>query len=289
MTPFQRAWRGSKSDWRLHALSVFSVAVGFVCLTITALIAVNFGAVQERWAKSGRASVYLQPSASKDQVQAIDRALRKSSGVTSVKYLSSEEARRELTDARDDELLSALPAEAFPASLEVALADDAAGARLDKLAEQLRTLPAVEAVETYGAWSDRLSTLLAGGTFAALLLSVIVFGAVVSIVSSTIRLALQRRKIEVEVLKLVGASDGYVRGPYVIEGAAQGALGAALALLLVGILYLIVREHFDGALAALLGINPTFLPWWAALVTIAVGAALGALASFTSLRRLLAT
>ena len=287
MTPFQRAWRGGKSDWRLHALSVFSVAVGFVCLAATALIAVNFSAVKERWTKSGRASVYLESAASTEQIQAIERALRKSNGVVAVKYLSSEDARRELTDSRDDELLNALPAEAFPASLEVSLTDAAAGQRLEKLAEQLRTLPAVDAVETYGAWSDRLGVLLAGGTLAALLLCVIVFCAVVSIVSSTIRLALQRRKIEVEVLKLVGASDGYVRGPYVIEGAAQGGLGAALALLLVGVLYLIVRAHFDGSLAALLGISPMFLPWWVAIVTVAVGALLGALASFTSLRKLL--
>ena len=95
-------------------------------------------------------------------------------------------------------------------------------------------LPAVDRVETYAAWSDRLAALLAGGVTASGLLALVVLAAVISVVSSTIRLALQRRRIEVEVLKLVGATDDYVRRPYVVEGAVQGALGATLALVLLG-------------------------------------------------------
>lgn len=287
MTPLQRAWRGGKNDWRLHALSVFSVAVGFVCLAAATLIVVNVDAVRDRWARSGRASVYLRASASREDAAVIERALKQTPGVQTVRFLSGEDARRELTEARDDELLAALPPDAFPASLEVSLSDQDASARLERLAEQLRHLPAVESVETYAAWSDRLGGVLAGSVTAALVLMVIVFGAVVSIVSSTIRLALQRRRVEVEVLKLVGASDHYVRGPFVIEGALQGGSGAALALVLLAVLYLIVRDHLDGELVALVGVTPTFLPWFVSLATVAVGAVLGAIAAFTSLRRLL--
>jgi predicted lysophospholipase L1 biosynthesis ABC-type transport system permease subunit len=68
---------------------------------------------------------------------------------------------------------------------------------------------------------------------------------VVSVIGSTMRLLLHRRRSEVEVLKLVGATDGFVRRPFVVEGAAQGAAGAGAALLLLGGLFLIVRGHFD--------------------------------------------
>jgi len=110
---------------------------------------------------------------------------------------------------------------------------------------------------------------------------------VVSVVSSTIRLALQRRRIEVEVLKLVGATDDYVRRPYVVEGAAQGALGATLALLLLGALFAIVQSRFDSSFATLIGMTPSFLPWSVAVGLIASGAVLGALAALLSVRRLL--
>ena len=123
------------------------------------------------------------------------RALKQSEGVTAVRIVSSEDARRELVGLSNDPVLDALPTEAFPASLEVAIESAVATERLGKLASQLAALPAVESVETYGAWSDRLAALLSGGVSAALLLAGVVLAAVVSVVSSTIRMSLQRRRI----------------------------------------------------------------------------------------------
>lgn len=287
MTPIERAWRGTKSDWRLHALSVFSVAVAFVCLASALLVVVNVSHVRDRWASTGRASVYLKKGAEREQIATIERALRASVGVSDVRYVSSEDARHDLTGQSDDPIIDALPTEAFPASLEVMVESEVAASRLEQLASQLAALPAVERVETYAAWSDRLAQLLAGGVTASGLLALVVLAAVVSVVSSTIRLALQRRHIEVEVLKLVGATDDYVRRPYVVEGAVQGALGAALALLLLGSLFAIVQVHFDSSFATLIGMTPSFLPWSVAAGLVASGAALGALAALLSVRRLL--
>ena len=286
-SPVKRAFRGAKNDWRLHALSVFSVAVAFVCLAAALLLVVNVGQIRARWAESGRASVYLRKNATAPQVAAIEQALKQSEGVTAVKIVSSEDARHELVGLTNDPVLDALPTEAFPASLEVAIESAVAGERLGKLATQLAALPAVESVETYGAWSERLAALLSGGVSASLLLAGVVLAAVVSVVSSTIRMSLQRRRIEVEVMKLVGATDSYVRSPFVVEGAAQGGFGALFAILLLGVLFAIVQSHFDSNLSALLGATPIFLPWTLVLGLVASGALLGAIAAYGSLRKLL--
>jgi cell division transport system permease protein len=286
-SPLRRAFRGAKNDWRLHALSVFSVAVAFVCLAVALLLVVNVREVRSRWAETGRASVYLRKNATAEQVSVIERALKQSEGVTAVRVVSSEDARRELLGLTNDPVLDALPTEAFPASLEVAIESNVAGERVAKLAAQLAALPAVENVETYGAWSERLASLLTGGVSASLLLAGVVLAAVVSVVSSTIRMSLQRRRIEVEVMKLVGATDTYVRSPFVIEGAAQGGFGALMAILLLGVLFGIVRSHFDGNLSALLGSAPVFLPWTVAFGLVGAGALLGAVSAYGSLRKLL--
>jgi cell division transport system permease protein len=115
----------------------------------------------------------------------------------------------------------------------------------------------------------------------------VVFAAVISVVSSTIRLSLQRRHVEVEVLKLVGATDGFVRRPFVFEGAAQGGIGALLAVLLLGGLFITVRTHIDPSLFMLLGVEPLFLPWTLTLALVVLGAVLGACAALFSLRKLL--
>jgi cell division transport system permease protein len=117
-------------------------------------------------------------------------------------------------------------------------------------------------------------------------LAVVVFASVLAVVGSTIRLALQRRRTEVEVLRLVGATDRFIRGPFLLEGSAQGALGAVFALMVLAVLFLLVRGRLDGELAALLGIEPAFLPWQAALGLVVVGSLLGRVAASIGLRKL---
>lgn len=278
------AWRAGRSDLRLHALSVFSLAVAFVCLAAALLVVTNIQAVRDRWARAGRATVYLRDAAHDTDVAALTRALEETRGIARVRRVSQEDARRELAAA--DDAMSQLPASAFPASIELAFTDAITDEELGTIALRLRALPAVESVETYDRWTERLSTVLSGGVTASVCLALLVLGAVVSVVGSTMRLLLQRRKIEVEVLRLVGATNEFIRRPFVLEGATQGALGSATAVGLVGLLFLLVRGSVDGQLSALIGVAPRFLPWEMALGMIALGGALGAATAFFSLRKL---
>lgn len=277
-------WRAGRSDWRLQVLTVFSLSVAFVCLAASLLVVTNVEALRDRWSRAGRATVYLKDATKEADVGALTQALEQTEGVSRVRHVSSDEARREVVAS--DEALAALPARAFPASIEVAFDDSVTDEQLKTIALKLRALPSVESVETYERWTERLSSVLGGGVTAAACLALIVLAAVISVVASTMRLLLQRRKIEVEVLRLVGATDHFVRRPFVMEGATQGALGAALALAMLGIMFLLVRQRFDAHLANLLGVMPSFLPWPMALGMVALGGALGAATAFFSLRRL---
>lgn len=277
-------WRAGRSDLKLHVLSVFSLSVAFVCLAASLLVVANVSALKDRWARAGRATVYLKDAAAEGDVNLLLAALEKTPGITRARRVTSEEARREVVT--NDDTLRALPAQAFPSSVELAFDDQENDVELKDIALKLRALPAVETVETYEKWTERLGTLLGGGVTAALCLAAIVLAAVVSVVGSTMRLLLQRRKIEVEVLKLVGATDSFVRKPFVLEGATQGGLGALLAIVILGALFLIVRGRFDVELATLIGVSPTFLPWPFAVGMVAIGAALGGVTALVSLRKL---
>ena len=111
---------------------------------------------------------------------------------------------------------------------------------------------------------------------------------VVFVVGNTIRLAVAGRRDEIEVMKLCGASDGFVRGPFVVEGAVQGFVSSLLALTILLVTYLFVREHVDGTLAAIAGTRAVFLHPLLALGLLFGGAMLGATGSVLSLRRYLA-
>ncbi|HEY1692039.1 MAG TPA: permease-like cell division protein FtsX [Polyangiaceae bacterium] len=286
----RRARRGMVREWRLHALSVFSLAVAFVCLGAALLVVTNLRAVEQRWAHAGRASVYLKEGATQDEVDALRAALARVPGVTGVHYVSSGDARAEFgqRELGTSAALAALPAEAFPASIELDVAPEMPDADLTDMVGKMRALPSVDDVETYQSWTERLARLVRGGVAASALLAIVVLSAVLAVVGSTMRMALQRRRTEVEVLKLVGATDGFVKKPFVVEGSLQGAMGAAGAVALLAALFFLVRGRLDGELASLVGVEPTFLPWHVALGMVALGALLGAAAALASLRKMVA-
>src|SRR5580658_4754495 len=158
----RRTRRGMVREWRLHALSVFSLAVAFVCLGAALLVVTNLRSVEDRWAHAGRATIYLKDSASQQEVAVFKEALARVPGVTNVRYVSSGQARTEFgaeegstPDGKRDgtsaaegggvvkrnELL-ALPVDAFPASLEVEVRADMGDAELADMVSKLKQLPA---------------------------------------------------------------------------------------------------------------------------------------------------
>lgn len=281
-----RAFRNAKADWKMHGLSIFSLAVAFVCLAAALLVVTNLESVRARWSKVGRATVYLRDGAEPAAVQDLREALLKTEGVRAVRLVTAEESRRELVTESGDASIAGLPPQAFSASLDIDFGDKTRDEDIVAVTQKLKGIGIVDGVETYGRWSERLSGLLHGGMTAALVLAVVVLGAVVSVVGSTMRMALERRRVEVEVLRMVGATSSYVRAPFVVEGAAQGAVGAALAIALLGLLYAIVKARLDGTLGLLLGVDPSFLPIAVIAGMVALGGALGAGSSYMSLRRL---
>lgn len=286
--PVGRTWRAGRSSLRTQITSVFSLAVAFVCLASSLLVVTNLAAVRDRWSQAGRATVYLRDGVPESDIASLVAALEKTPSVEKVRFVSAAEARREILADDGDAALATLPPNAFPASLEVSFDAAIDAQAVDTIALKLRALSQVETVETYERWTERLSSLLHGGVTASGCLALVVLAAVVSVVGSTMRMLLQQRRIEVEVLRLVGATNAFVRRPFVVEGAAQGAAGAGAALLLLGLLFAMVRGRFDGSLVALLGVEPSFLPWYVALGMITLGGALGAVTAFVSLRKLLA-
>jgi cell division transport system permease protein len=108
-------------------------------------------------------------------------------------------------------------------------------ARVEALRAELARAEGVEAVELDARWLARLQAMLELSKRAVALLAALFALAVVVIVGNTIRLDIQNRRQEIEVAKLIGATDGWIRRPFLYEGAWYGAAGGLAALALIGI------------------------------------------------------
>jgi cell division transport system permease protein len=283
-----RARRGFRDDARLHGIAVTSLAVAFLCLGAALVGLANLEAVTERWSRAGRMTVYLADDSTESDVERLRTTLARLPEVAAVTHVSAAQARDTfLREADVAAELGALPADAFPASLEITLAPGVARARADEIATRLGRARGVESVETYRAFFARLESLLVAVRSAAVVLALLVLVCVLAVVGNTIRLAVTGRRDEIEVLKLCGATDGFVRGPFVVEGALQGLLAAATAVGSLFLAFVLLRDRTDDTLAAVAGVRAVFVHPFVALGLVLGGALTGAIGSAVSLRRYL--
>src|SRR5205823_1245249 len=202
------------------------------------------------WGKDVEVIVYLEDGVAPARVRKIAEAVGKLPGVTGVRAIDGKEAYDRLRRSLGDRgaLLDGIEETLLPASLEVSLKDGIAGAkRLEPELARLARAPGVDEVERMGDWVDRL---LAVGRFLRLggfVLALLVGMACLYVVSSTIRLGVFARREEIEILKLVGATDGFVKGPFLVEGAVQGMVGAGLALALLYAIFRFAAPHVESA------------------------------------------
>lgn len=287
-TAVSRAARAMREDARLHVVAVASLSVAFLCLTTSLWALENLSSVADALGRGARMSVYLRDGASAEEIDRLRLTLEALPEVQRAEHVTPRAAREQFVrDAELDEALAGLPADAFPASIEVELAAGTTTAQLAAIASRVERFGAVEDVETYQGWFSRLDALLATGRVASSALALLVLLCVLFVVGSTIRLAIAGRRDEIAVLKLCGASDGFVRGPFLVEGAAQGMLSAGLAVGLAFLIFALVRDQLDGSIASLAGVRTVFLHPGLALLLVVGGAVLGAAGSAISLRRYL--
>jgi len=149
-----------------------------------------------------------------------------------------------------DEVLAEIEGNPLPHTLNISPVEDASPAALAALAQELEANPAVDTVQIDTLWVERLNAILEFLRRVVLVATVMLVVGTLIIVGNTIRLDIQSRRDEIEVLKLLGASDGFVRRPFLYVGLWYGVAGGVLALLLL----LIGGWVLSGPLERLLGL-----------------------------------
>jgi cell division transport system permease protein len=284
---YARARRGVREDVRLYLVAISSLTVAFLCLATALLGVANLSELSDHWGRTHRMSVYLHDGAPAADIARLTSVLSTLPSVQHAQYASAELAREQFLRGNDTSSeLRELPQSAFPASIEVEFLRSASAQQIEDVARKVALQRAVvEDVDTYGSWFQRVGTLVSAGRSLALGLGALVLLCVMAVVANTIRLAVANRKEEIEVLKMCGATNGFVRAPFVLEGSLQGFVAALLALLLLTIAYLVLHDQVDATLRAFAGMQLVFLPPLVTAGLLLGGAAVGALGSAWSVRR----
>ncbi len=260
----------------LSALGVATIAFSLFSLGLFGLVALNIRDALARVEERVEVRAFFADSVPPASVGAAAAAVRAYPEVERVAVVTSEQAlaraRRELGEFRD-----VFDVAVLPPSLEVRLRPGARDAEAaGRVAARARRLAGVDDVRYGEEWVQKLATVRAVATAAGAALGVAFAGAALIIVGATIRMAVLARSREIQLMRTVGATDGFVRLPFLLEGTAAGLLGGALALLLTWGAHALVNRYV---------LDIAFLPPGLALLGVLGGAALGFVGSLVSVGR----
>ena len=231
-------------------------------------------------------SVFLAPDASKSDITEIDRRLRGTPGVTRVEFVGREQALAGLKRTPGMvEVVATLPDNPLPDAFVVTLAENEPELAR-RLEQEIKNLPRVAHVQADSAWVQRVSSLLNFGRTTVVLMAALLSFALVAVTFNTIRLQILTQRGEIELSKLIGATDAYIHRPFFYLGALQGMFAGLAAWVMVELAIFVLNRDLAG-LATLYGENAKLQPLGLAdgLAVLAFAAALGWLGTFLSVSR----
>ena len=267
--------------------SISTVAVSLLVLGMFLMIFLNTNNLAQYLESQVQVSVYMQDSATEKELASVKEKLSKMPGVVKVTQVSKAQAlerfKKRLGD--QEQLLHSLGKEnPFPNSFEIQVDNPE---RIKVLTPQIGQLPKVETAKFGQEVVEHLFQLTKILRFGGILLVVFLAMATLFIISNTIRLTVFARRKEVIIMKYVGATDWFIRWPFLLEGMTLGFFGAVLASVLINSIYsgLLERIHATLAFLPLLPTSPLLI--YVDLFLLIAGTGIGALGSYISLRKFL--
>lgn len=263
----------------LSALSVTTIAFSLFVLGLFGLVAINLREALRGVAERVEIVAYLLPGTPIETVTTAEQDIESFPEVASADYVSEDSAlaraRRELVEFRD--LLRELESNPLPGSIEIKLKpgyQDAA--HVNAVADRLRGFNFVNDVRYGRDWVEKLDRLRGLAAAVGLVVGAAFAIVAIIIIGTTIRMAVLQRSREIAIMRLVGATDGFIRRPFLLQGALKGLLGGIVAVGLSYTAYVLINRFL---------ISASFFDGLQALAIVGFGTVIGLMGSLLSVGR----
>ena len=267
--------------------SISTVAVSLLVLGMFLLMFLNTNHLAQQLENQIQISVYMTDTATTQDNMDVEQAIKKMPGVKSVKFVPKSEAIKRFKERLGDQqqLLNSLGKDnPFPNSFDVSVDTPE---HIKEVSAQIGKLPKVETAKFGQEVVEHLFQLTRILRLGGIVLVVFLAMATLFIISNTIRLTVFARRKEVIIMRYVGATDWFIRWPFMLEGMTLGFCGAVVAALLINGTYSALLGKIHATLAFLPMLPATPLLYYVSVFILVAGTGIGALGSFISLRKFL--
>jgi len=244
---FRQALGNIFENRMVHLIGVGTMVIAFLIFDAFVLAFVNMNAWTQERGRTLTMSIYFKGDPDRSAIEDIQRELL-DYPVSVTRFISKQDAMKSLRRQLGERagLLDGLKENPLPASLEIILSRDEIDDSLPyELKKKLEGIEHVDEVQYSQEWIDRIQAVLGVIEIVGLVFGGLLFLAALFIVTNTIKLTIYSRKDEIEILKLVGATNGFVKAPFLIEGSIQGFLGGSVAMSILFLGYILVINKVD--------------------------------------------
>ncbi len=281
---FRRIWVSKRTSF----VAIAMIAISLLIVGCFLLVAENLGRAAAEWQGKSRVIVYFEPEATTEQLQTVDRWLAVRPALTHRRFVTREQALARFKSyfANLNEVVGQLDDNPFPPSFEVDVEPRLAQSRafLQELGA-LKSMPGVDQVQYDWEWIERLQRLVYIVNVVGLVAGGILAIAAAFTIANVIRLTMMLYREEIAIMRLVGATERIIRGPFLIEGFLQGTIGGVLSILLLFALYESARRSLAPSASLLWSfLFLGFLPWQKIAALVAGGMLAGWIGSWLSVR-----
>ncbi len=269
-------------------LTLMVIALALALPTGLIVMLQNAQTVSENWDVGSRISLFLNTNVTPEQAKALMGKLRVNSKIAYVNYISPEQGLKEFQQRSGfSDIMAQLNKNPLPGVIEIEPVKNLQSTDdINQLVTQLKQFPEVNTVQMDMAWVKRLFGIMNLAKHAIYALGMLLALAVLLIIGNTIRLIIQNRAEEIEVIKLVGGTDRFIRRPFLYTGVIYGFLGGLISWVLVDLFLLSLRgpvHHLAQLYASHFQLDG--LSWGAVITLLILSTILGLVGSFIAVGR----
>lgn len=249
---FKRALQDIRQNFLLNAVTISTIALSILIVCAAALFFFNTADMLETWRRGIRIMVYLENDLGQAQRRAIETGIKNLTGVQEARFISKQTAfdRLRAQMPRQSAILDDLAQNPLPDAFEVQMIPTSrTWEKAEGLAQRLEAVAGVADVEYGQQWVARFVTIFNLFRMTSYAMGGLFFVASVFIVGNTVRLILYSRREEVEIMRLVGATERFILAPFYFQSMIQGALGGIAGLVVLLVMFLVIQSKIQVAAA----------------------------------------
>ncbi len=245
---FKRALEDFRNNRLLNIITLLTISLSILIVSAFILFFINTNNVMNFWKKGLRIMVYMKPDLPLSELTDLSGQIQTMSGVAHVRFISKEAALQQLKSQmkRQGALFENLGQNPLPDALEIQLnAKTQRWEKVEVLAARIESLTAVDEVEYGQRWLGRFTQVFNLFKLTGYAMCGIFFLAAVFIVANTIRLVIYYRRDEIEIMRLVGAAERFIKIPFYFQGLLQGAVGAGIGIAVLLVAYFFIASNIE--------------------------------------------